>query len=265
MERGSKPLSVVLAGGGTAGHVNPLLAIASAVAAKEPRASMTVVGTKSGLEARLVPRAGYPLETIPKVPFPRKPDLDALAFPGRWISEVRRVERILKDARADVVVGVGGYAAAPAYRAARRMGLPIVIHEQNARAGMANKLGAKWAAFVGTAYGNTDLKVGAKGAMRRVGLPLRPAIASRQPFAMKAPVSLLIVADLSDPVYSGPWNTLSHYDAGIVSGNIYLYCAANSLATVCRGTMDRDALRKALKLPASTAIHLNHPVGYPAK
>ena len=189
MERGSKPLSVVLAGGGTAGHVNPLLAIASAVAAKEPRATMTVVGTKSGLETRLVPRAGYPLETIPKVPFPRKPDLDALAFPGRWISEVRRVERILKDARADVVVGVGGYAAAPAYRAARRMGLPIVIHEQNARAGMANKLGAKWAAFVGTAYGNTDLKVGAKGAMRRVGLPLRPAIASTAAAMEKDPAA----------------------------------------------------------------------------
>ena len=94
---------------------------------------------------------------------------------------------------------------------------------------------------------------------------LRPAIASRQSFAAKAPVSLLIVADLSDPVYNGSWNTLSHYDAGIVSGNIYLYCAANSLATVCRGTMDRDALRKALKLPASTTIHLNHPVGYPAE
>ena len=68
---------------------------------------------------------------------------------------------------------------------------------------------------------------------------------------------------MSDPVYKGNWSTLSHYDAGIVSGNIYLYCAANGLATVCRGTMDRDALKKALKLPNTTVLHLNHPIGYP--
>ena len=97
------------------------------------------------------------------------------------------------------------------------------------------------------------------------GEDLRAAIAGRQPFAAKAPVSLLITADLSDSVYKGPWNTLTHYDAGIVSGNIYLYCAANGLATVCRGSMDRDALKKALKLPAGTILHLNHPVGYSAK
>ena len=93
---------------------------------------------------------------------------------------------------------------------------------------------------------------------------LRAAVAGRQPFAAKAPVSLLIAADLTDPVYKAPWDTLTHYDAGIVSGNIYLYCAANGLATVCRGTMDRDALKKALKLPGTTVLHLNHPVGFSA-
>ena len=97
------------------------------------------------------------------------------------------------------------------------------------------------------------------------GEDLRLAIAAHQPFAAKAPVALLITADLSDPAYTGRRSTLTHYDAGIVSGNIYLYCAANSLATVCRGSMDRDALKKALKLPDSTILHLNHPVGYPAE
>ena len=96
------------------------------------------------------------------------------------------------------------------------------------------------------------------------GEDLRAAIAGHQPFAAKAPVSLLIAADLNDPVYKAPWDTLTHYDAGIVSGNIYLYCAANGLATVCRGSMNRDALKKALKLPATTVLHLNHPVGWPA-
>lgn len=94
---------------------------------------------------------------------------------------------------------------------------------------------------------------------------MRKAVAGAQAFAATAPVSLLITADVSDPVYKGKWNTLSCYDAGIVSANIYLYCAANGLATVCRGTMDRDALKKALKLGDNITLHLNHPVGYSAK
>ena len=93
---------------------------------------------------------------------------------------------------------------------------------------------------------------------------LRTAVAGRQPFAATAPVSLVIAADVRDPVYKASRATLTHYDAGIVSGNIYLYCAANGLATVCRGTMDRDALKKALNLPESTILHLNHPIGFPA-
>ncbi len=93
---------------------------------------------------------------------------------------------------------------------------------------------------------------------------LRTAIAAQQPFAATAPVSLLITADLSDPIYTGARSALSNYDAGIVSGNIYLYCAANGLATVCRATMDREKLKKSLKLGGRTAIHLNHPIGYPA-
>lgn len=95
------------------------------------------------------------------------------------------------------------------------------------------------------------------------GDDLRGAVAGHQPFAAKAPVSVVIAADVSDPVYKAPWDTLTHYDAGIVSGNIYLYCAANGLATVCRGSMDRDALKKALRLPDTVRLHLNHPVGRP--
>ena len=97
------------------------------------------------------------------------------------------------------------------------------------------------------------------------GEDLRPAIAAQQPFAATAPVSLLVAADLSDPVYTGARSSLSNYDAGIVSGNIYLYCAANGLSTVCRASMDREALKKALKLGDKTVLHLNHPIGYPAE
>ena len=94
---------------------------------------------------------------------------------------------------------------------------------------------------------------------------LRPAIAAHQPYAATAPVSLLVTADLSDPIYAGTRSSLSNYDAGIVSGNIYLYCAANGLATVCRASMDRETLKKSLKLDDKTVIHLNHPIGYSAE
>ncbi len=94
------------------------------------------------------------------------------------------------------------------------------------------------------------------------GEDLRPAVAGRQEFAATAPVSVVIAADTGDPIYKGDWSTLSCYDAGIVSGNIYLYCAAHNLATVCRGTMDREKLKKGLGLSDNMTLHLNHPVGH---
>ena len=169
---------IVLAGGGTAGHVNPLLAVAGAIRDIEPTAQVTVIGTAVGLEKDLVPEAGYELDTIEKVPFPRRPNLYMLRFPAKWKRETAKVRSILETRHADVVAGFGGYASAPVYATAHKMGIPIAIHEQNARAGMANKLGARWADFIGTVYEGTGLKSRAGADVERVGLPLRPAIAS---------------------------------------------------------------------------------------
>ncbi|WP_344006242.1 glycosyltransferase, partial [Isoptericola halotolerans] len=81
--------SVVLAGGGTAGHVNPLLAVADELRAREPEASFLVLGTASGLEAELVPARGYELREVPRVPLPRRPSVDLLRLPGRLGVAVR--------------------------------------------------------------------------------------------------------------------------------------------------------------------------------
>ncbi|XAS73909.1 undecaprenyldiphospho-muramoylpentapeptide beta-N-acetylglucosaminyltransferase [Micrococcaceae bacterium Sec5.1] len=167
----SKPLSVVLAGGGTAGHVSPLLAIADAIKEKRPEAAILAVGTPSGLETRLVPAAGYELATIDRVPLPRKPSLDLVKLPGRLRGAVRQAERILNDAQADVLVGVGGYVCTPMYLAARRRGTPIVIHEANMKAGLANRVGARFSRHVAVAFAGTRLR----GA-RHVGMPMRRAI-----------------------------------------------------------------------------------------
>jgi len=165
----------LLAGGGTAGHVNPLLAIADRLRERTPAASVLVLGTAEGLEARLVPARGHELLTIPRLPFPRRPNAAALRFPARYRAAVRRVEGVLVERAVDVVVGVGGYAAAPAYSAARRAGVPVVLHEANARPGYANRLGARWAAGVGLAFRGTPLRA-RRGITEFIGMPLRPEV-----------------------------------------------------------------------------------------
>lgn len=171
----------LLAGGGTAGHVNPLLAIADALRAREPDADVLVLGTKEGLEARLVPARGYELLIVDKVPFPRRPDMAAARFPKRFARAVRQVRRHLRERGVDVVAGFGGYASAPAYVAARRSGVPFVVHEANARPGLANILGARAAAGVGVAFEGTPLRRSTV-----VGMPLRREIVSLDRAALRA-------------------------------------------------------------------------------
>jgi UDP-N-acetylglucosamine--N-acetylmuramyl-(pentapeptide) pyrophosphoryl-undecaprenol N-acetylglucosamine transferase len=161
----------LFAGGGTAGHVNPLLATADRLREREPEAQILVLGTAEGLEARLVPERGYELVTVPRLPFPRRPNADLLRFPGRWRASVDRTRGILRDRGVDVVIGFGGYASAPAYAAARKERLPIAVHEQNARPGIANRLAARWTRHVGVTFPGTRLRGG-----RLVGLPLRAEI-----------------------------------------------------------------------------------------
>jgi UDP-N-acetylglucosamine--N-acetylmuramyl-(pentapeptide) pyrophosphoryl-undecaprenol N-acetylglucosamine transferase len=167
----AESLSVVLAGGGTAGHISPLLAIAAALRDARPDVRLLAVGTPSGMETRLVPAAGLELATIDRVPFPRRPSLDLLRLPGRLAAAVKQAGKILDDAHADVLVGVGGYVCTPLYLAARRRRIPVVIHEANTRAGLANKVGARFSHHVGVAFAGTKLR----GA-RHVGMPMRKEV-----------------------------------------------------------------------------------------
>jgi UDP-N-acetylglucosamine--N-acetylmuramyl-(pentapeptide) pyrophosphoryl-undecaprenol N-acetylglucosamine transferase len=176
-----RPLSVVLAGGGSAGHVSPLLAIADALRDARPDAHLLAVGTSDGLETRLVPAAGYELATIDRVPLPRRPSPDLLRLPARLLRAVRQAGDILDRAQADVLVGVGGYVCTPLYLAARRRKVPIVIHEANSKAGLANRLGARLTAFVGTAFGQTRIRHG-----QLVGMPMRRAISGLDRKAARA-------------------------------------------------------------------------------
>jgi len=164
-------LSVLLAGGGTAGHVAPLLATAAALRRRDAGIRLTVLGTADGLEARLVPQAGLELSIVPRVPLPRRPNADLLRLPGRLAGAVGAARRVIEASRADVVVGFGGYVCPPAYLAARRAGVPIVVHEANAKPGLANRLGARLTRTVAVTFPGTPLPHAVV-----TGMPLRPQI-----------------------------------------------------------------------------------------
>ncbi|MFJ4073755.1 undecaprenyldiphospho-muramoylpentapeptide beta-N-acetylglucosaminyltransferase [Curtobacterium sp. NPDC089991] len=185
----------LFAGGGTAGHVNPLLAVADRLTEREPDAEVLVLGTAEGLESRLVPMRGYELLTIPRLPFPRKLNGAALRFPQRFAAAVKRTEQIIREREVEVVLGVGGYAAAPAYIAARRTGTPIVVHEQNAKPGLANRLAAFLTEHVGLTFSNTRLRHG-----RVVGMPLRREIESLDRRASRAEALAEFGLDPTRPV-----------------------------------------------------------------
>lgn len=163
--------SVLLAGGGTAGHVSPLLATADALRRRHPEVRITVLGSHGGLEETLVPERGYDLRLIDKAAFPRRPNADAVRFPMKFRGARKAAADIAQQVGAQVVVGFGGYVSPPAFLAARKLGVPVVVHEGNALAGLATKLGSRFSKHVATAFSVTKLP----GATV-VGMPLRREI-----------------------------------------------------------------------------------------
>jgi UDP-N-acetylglucosamine--N-acetylmuramyl-(pentapeptide) pyrophosphoryl-undecaprenol N-acetylglucosamine transferase len=174
-------VSVVIAGGGTGGHIEPALALADALRLAEPETAITCLGTERGLETRLVPMRGYDLALIPPVPLPRplRPGHELAAVPGRMREAVRVTADILARARADVLVGLGGYVATPGYLAAWRARLPIVVHEANARPGLANRVGSLLTRNVCTGQPGTRLPHA-----RYLGIPIRRQIAGLDRLAL---------------------------------------------------------------------------------
>ena len=165
-------MRVLLAGGGSAGHIEPALALADALRRADPDVEVTCLGTERGLETRLIPLRGYPLELIPAVPMPRTVTPKLLTVPGRLAGAINAAAGALDRTRAQVLVGFGGYVATPAYLAARRRRVPIVVHEANPRPGLANRLGARFTTHVYTGHPDTQLRNG-----KYLGIPIRREIA----------------------------------------------------------------------------------------
>lgn len=172
-------MRALLAGGGTAGHTSPLLATAAVL--RDEGVDVTCLGTPRGLETTLIPEAGYPLELVPPVPLPRRPGPALFRVPGRLRAAVARTREVFERVEPDVVVGFGGYVSVPAYLVARRMHIPLVVHEGNAKPGIANRLGARLTPHVATSFPDTPLRNG-----RYVGLPIRRQISGLDRAASRA-------------------------------------------------------------------------------
>ena len=172
-------MRVVLAGGGTAGHIEPALALADALRQADSGIQVTCLGTQRGLETRLVPMRGYELALIPAVPLPRSVSPRLLTVPGRLAGAVHTAGSVLERVHADVLVGFGGYVATPAYLAAKRHKVPIVVHEANPFPGIANRLGARLTTHVFTGHPDTKLRNA-----QYLGLPIRRQIAELDRFAL---------------------------------------------------------------------------------
>lgn len=163
-------MKVLLAAGGSAGHVEPALTLADTLIDRDPNTDVVAIGTERGIESTLVPARGYRLRTVPAIAWPRRLNRAALAAPGRIASSIRQVQAAIADEAPDVVVGFGGYVSFPAYVAARRLRIPIVVHEANARPGLADRVGARLTPWVA---------VNSPGVLphsARVGMPIRRPI-----------------------------------------------------------------------------------------
>jgi len=145
-------MRVLIACGGTGGHINPGLAIADIIKKKYPDAEFLFAGTPKGMESKLVPKAGYKLETIKVAGFQRKISLENIGRNAKALAYLatsgRRAKQIIEGFKPDIAIGTGGYAAGPVIRKAARMGIPTAIHEQNAYPGVTNKLLSKEVDYV---------------------------------------------------------------------------------------------------------------------
>ncbi len=174
-------MKVLISCGGTGGHINPGLAIADIIKSKYPDTEFLFAGTPNGMEAKLVPQAGYKLETIKVAGFQRRISLENV---GRNIKALaylatsgHRAKEIIENFKPDIAIGTGGYAAGPVIRKAARMGIPSAIHEQNAYPGITNKLLSKEVDYVMlTVKEALDFMDKSKFEYSVTGLPVRSSI-----------------------------------------------------------------------------------------
>ena len=173
-------MRILFAGGGTAGHINPALAIAGTVREKEPDAEILYIGAKGGMEEKLVPAAGYEFRSVTISGFQRKLSWTNVKKNIRTVKNIftstAEAKRIIREFKPDICVGTGGYVAGPVIREAMKLGIPAVIHEQNAYPGVTNKALSKHAKRTMLAVADAQPHLSPSARCVVTGNPIRPAV-----------------------------------------------------------------------------------------
>jgi UDP-N-acetylglucosamine--N-acetylmuramyl-(pentapeptide) pyrophosphoryl-undecaprenol N-acetylglucosamine transferase len=173
-------MRLLIAGGGTGGHLYPALAVARAFRAEDPEGPVLLVGRSGGPEERLVPAAGFELATVNVRGLDRDAVWKNLALPAIIPASLRAGLRIVDRFRPDVVLGMGGYVMAPAVAAARLRGIPYVLHEKDVRPGLATRIFAGGAAVICTTLPGTEKRLGGRR-VELTGVPLREGFTPHTP------------------------------------------------------------------------------------
>ncbi|MCX7771774.1 MAG: undecaprenyldiphospho-muramoylpentapeptide beta-N-acetylglucosaminyltransferase [Clostridia bacterium] len=166
-------MKYLISGGGTGGHVNPGLAIAKEIKKHEPDAEILFVGTRNGLESKLIPREGFNIEFIEVSGFRRKLSLDTLKTVGRLLKSFGAIGKIIKEFKPDAVIGTGGYVCGPVVFSAALKKIPTLIHEQNAFPGVTNKILSHYVDTVAISFEEARAKFKGKARISLTGNPVR--------------------------------------------------------------------------------------------
>jgi len=169
-------IKILLTGGGTAGHINPAIAIGNYIKEHQPTAQFLFVGTRNGLETSLVPQNGYDIEYIDIRGFERKISLRNLKNLFKIVKSCRAVKRIIKDFAPNVIIGTGGYVSGPVLYMGAKLKIPTIIHESNAHPGLTSKILSKYSTITALAFADTDGNFSKAKRIEVVGNPIRPEI-----------------------------------------------------------------------------------------
>jgi len=170
-------MRLVLTGGGTGGHIYPALAIGREAMEREPGTTLLYIGTKRGLESRLVPAQGLRFESVDITGFRRSLSLENVRTIVRFLKAVRRSKQLLREFKPDAVVGTGGYVCGPVVYAASRLGIPTLIHEQNVVPGLTNKFLSRYASAVAVSFADSLPHFAGRPNVKFAGNPVATAVA----------------------------------------------------------------------------------------
>lgn len=170
-------MKVIISGGGTGGHINPGIAVARKIMEKHPNAEILFIGTENGLEKKMVPNEGFPIQFITVEGLNKKLSVKTIKSAVKGLKGYGMARRILRDFKPDVVVGTGGYVCGPVVLSAAMKGIPTIIHEQNAIPGVTNKILSRFVSRIAISFHESE-KYFPKAKVCYTGNPVKEQILS---------------------------------------------------------------------------------------